>query len=81
MNVVAHAKLTFQMLTSLKKYLYSQSQYSNPWDSKCLVLKAQMVRAFGMNLKVGGSNPAQVATFSISKTFTLSQQRLFVCRK
>ena len=44
----------------IKKYLYRQSQCSNTWDSKCLVLIAQMVRAFGMN-------PPQVQTFSVSK--------------
>ena len=27
MNAVARAQLTFQMLTSFKKYLYRQSQY------------------------------------------------------
>ena len=55
------------MVTLLKKYLYRQSQYSKPWDSKCLALIAQMVRAFGTNPKVGGSNPPQVETFSVSK--------------
>ena len=55
------------MLTSLKKYLYRQSQYSKTWDSKCLALIAQIVRAFGMNPKVGGSSPPQVEAFSVSK--------------
>ena len=49
MNAIARAQLTFQMLTLLQKYLYGHSQYSKPWDSKCLALIAQMVRAFGMN--------------------------------
>ena len=40
-----------------------------------------MVRAFGMNPKVGGSSPPYVETFSVSKTLTLSQEHLFVCRK
>ena len=51
------------------------------WDSKCLALIAQMVRAFGMNPKVGDSSPSQVETFSVSKTLTLSQEHPFVCRK
>ena len=42
---------------------------------------AQMVRAFGMNPKVGGSSPPSVETFSVSKTLTLSQEHRFVCRK
>ena len=57
MKAVAHAKFTFQMLTSLKKYLYRQSQYKKTWDSKSLALIAQMVGAFGMNPKVGDSSP------------------------
>ena len=39
------------------KNLYCQSQYSKTWDSKCMVLIAQMVREFGMNPKVEGSSP------------------------
>ena len=58
------AGLTFQTLTLLQKYLYSQSQYSNTWDRKCLAPIAQMVRAFGMNPKVVGSSSPQVVTFS-----------------
>ena len=60
MNAVARAQITFQMLTLLQKYHYRQSQYSKTWDSKCLALIAQMVRAFDMNPKVGGSSPAHV---------------------
>ena len=71
MNAVAHAQVTFQMLTLLKKYLYRQSQYSNTWDSKCLSLIAQVVSAFGMNPKVGGSSAPQAKTFSFSKSLTL----------
>ena len=74
MNVVARAMLTFQILTLLKKYLYRQSQSSKTWYIKCLALIAQLVRAFGMNPKVGGLNPSQVETFSVSKTLTLSQE-------
>ena len=37
-----------------------------------LALIAEMVRAFDMNPKVGGSSPPQVETFSVSKTLTLS---------
>ena len=40
-----------------------------------------MVRAFGMNPKVGGSSPSLVETFSVSKTLTFSQEHPFVCRK
>ena len=42
---------------------------------------AQMVRAFGMNLKVGGSSPPQVETLSVSKTLILSREHPFMCRK
>ena len=51
------------------------------WDSKCLALIAQMVRAFGMNPKVGGLSPSQVEAFTVLKTLTLSQEHPFVCRK
>ena len=34
-------------------YIYHQSQYSKIWDSKCLALITQMLRAFGINPKVG----------------------------
>ena len=65
MNAVARAQFTFQMLTLLKKYLYCQSQYSKTWDSKCLALIAQMVRALGMNPRNGGSSPPQVETITV----------------
>ena len=81
MNAVSRARLTFQMSTLLKKYLYRQCQYSITWDIKCLALIAQIVRAFGMNPKVGGSSPPQVDTFSVSKTLSPSQEHSFVCRK
>ena len=80
-NAVAPAQLIFQMLTLLKKYRYHQSQYSKTWDSKCLALIAQKVGAFGMNLKVWGSSPRRVETFSVSKTLTYSHEHPFVCRK
>ena len=38
----------------------------NTWDSKCLALIAQVVRAFGMNPKIGGSSLSQVETFSLN---------------
>ena len=41
------------------KYLYRQSQYWTPWDSKCLALKTLMVRAFGVNPKVRSSSPPE----------------------
>ena len=63
------------MLTLLQKYLYHQSQYLKTWDSKCLSLIYQMVGAFGINWKVGGSSPPQVETFSVSKTFTITSVR------
>ena len=69
MNAVARAQLTFQMLTSLQKYLHHQSQHSKTWDSKCLTLVAQTVRAIGMNPKVGGSSPLQVEPFLCIKNF------------
>ena len=71
MNAVDRAQLTFQMVTLLQKYLYHQSQYSKTWDSICLALIAQMVIAFGMNPKIGGSSPLQFETFSVSKALTL----------
>ena len=81
MNALAHAQLTFQMLSLLHQYLYHHSQYSKAWNSKCLALINQVVRTFGMNLKVGGWSPPQVETFSVSKTLTLSQEHPFVCQK
>ena len=81
MNAVACAQLTFQMLTSIQKYLYHLSQYSKPWDRQCLALIAQMVRAFGMNPKFGGTSAPQVETFSVSKCLTLSQEHPLLCRK
>ena len=67
MNAVARAQLTIQILTLLQKYLYRQSQYSNTWDNICLASIAQVVGAFGMNSKIGGSSPPQVETCSFSK--------------
>ena len=46
------------------------------WDSKCLALIAQMVRAFGVNPEVGGSSPSQVETFSVSKNFWLFHKNI-----
>ena len=37
------------------------------------ILIDQMVRALGMNPKIVCSSPAQIETFSISKTLTLSE--------
>ena len=68
------AQLTFQMLTLLQKYLYHQSQYSKTWDRKCLALISQMVRAFGINPKVGGFKYPSGRDFSVSKTSTRSQE-------
>ena len=81
MNAVAHAQLTFQMQTFLKKYLYHKSQCSKTWGSKCLVLICQMVRVIGMNPKVGDSSPSQAETFSVSNFFALSPENPFLCGK
>ena len=81
MNAVAHTQLTFQMLTLLQKISIPPNQYSKTWDSECLALIDQIVRAFSMNPKVGGSSPPQVETFSASTTLTHSQEHPFVCRK
>ena len=63
------------------KYIYTaRASVKKTWDSKCLALIAQMVRAFGMNPKIGGSSPPQVETFSVSKTLTLSQEHPFVSK-
>ena len=59
-------------------YVYHQSQFSNTWDSKCVALIVQVVRAYGMNPKVGGS--PRVETFSVSKMSTLSKEQLFRSR-
>ena len=67
MNAVACAQITFQMLTLLQTYLYHQSQYSKTWDSKCLPLAAQMVRAFGMNPKFGARVPLRSRHFLSQK--------------
>ena len=61
--------------------LYRQSRYSNPWDSKCLALIAQVVRAFGMNPKIESSSLPHFGTFSITKISTLSQEHLYVTTK
>ena len=42
------------------------------------IYRAQVVRAFGMSPKVGGSRTPQVETFSVSKTSTLSKEHLWV---
>ena len=82
MNAVAHAQFAFQMSTLLQKYLYHHNQYSNTWDSKYLALVAQVIWAFGMNPKIGGSSPSGVETLSVSKkTSTLSREYPFVSRK
>ena len=39
-----------------------------------MALVAEMVRAFDMNRKVGGSSSSHVETFSVSKTLMLSQE-------
>ena len=60
--------------------LYYQCQYSKTWDSKCLALIAQMVRAFGINPNVGCSSPPQVEIFLSQKrsqdTFTRTPVRV-----
>ena len=70
MNIVARAQLTFHTFT-LKKHLYHRSWYSKTLGRKFLALIAQMVRAFGINPKVGGSSLPQAETFSVSKTLTI----------
>ena len=59
--------VNISMLTLLQKYLYHQSQYSATWDSKCLALIAQMVRAFGMNPKRGVRVPLRSRHFLSQK--------------
>ena len=73
MDAVARAQLTFQMLTLLQKYLYRQSQYSKTWDSKCLVLIAQIFRAFGMNPKIGVRVPLRPRHFLSQKFATFKR--------
>ena len=48
------------------------------WESKCLAPTDQMVRAFGVNLKVWGSSPPQVEIF-LSQT--ISQEHPCVSQK
>ena len=49
------------------KYICRQSHCLKIWDSNFLALITQMVRAFRMSAKVGGSNITQVETFIFSK--------------
>ena len=67
-------QITFQMLTLLQRYLFRQSQYS---ISKSLALIAEMVRAFGMDLKVEGSSPLRSRYF-LSQNFD-NFTRISVC--
>ena len=53
-----------------KNFYTARSSIQKNW----LALIAEMVRALGMNLKVGGSSPPQVKTFSVSTTLTLLQE-------
>ena len=78
-KINAVAQLTFQTKTLFKKYLHRQSQSSKTWDSKCLALIAQMVRAFSVNPKVGGLSPPQVETFSVSKKLWHFQKNIHSC--
>ena len=48
-NAVARAQLTFQRLTLLQNIYTARASVQKHWDSKCLALIAQMVRAFGMS--------------------------------
>ena len=63
MNAVARAKLTYQMINLLQRYIYHQNQCSKTWYSKCLALIVQWVTVFGMNPKVGGSSPLRSRHF------------------
>ena len=72
--------VNIQILTLFKKYLYCQSQCSKHGTAKCLALITQMVRAIGMNPKVGGSSPPQVETFRSQNPY-ISQEHPFMCRK
>ena len=63
MNAVAHAQLKFQMLTWTSKISAPPEPVKKTWDSKCMALAAQMVRAFGMNPKVRCSSFPQGETF------------------
>ena len=76
-RAVETAKMLFSKAYAEGKYPYlALLSYRNT-----LALIVQMVRAFGMNLMVGGLSPSQVETFSVSKTLALSQEHLFMCRK
>ena len=66
-NAVARAQLTFQMFTLLKKYLYHKSMCSKTWDSKCLALIAQMVRAFAWIRRLGVRVPLKLRHFLSQK--------------
>ena len=65
----------------VKNIYTARASIKKTWDSKCLVLIAQVIKAFGLNTKVMGSSPPQVETFSVSKTLALSQEHPFVCWK
>ena len=64
-----------------KNICTARASLKKTWDSKCMALVAQMVRAFGMNPKVRCSSFPQVETFYASKTLVLSQEHPFLCRK
>ena len=44
----------------------TSEQVFKTWGSKCLALIAQMVRAFGMNPKIGASSSPRAETFFVS---------------
>ena len=76
MNVVAHAHLSFQILTLLQKYLYCQSQYSKPLGSKCLALIAEISDTF-TRTSIRESKIYAVARAQLtSQMFTLLQREL-----
>ena len=61
-------KVNISNINFTTKISISQNQYSRTKDSKCLALIAQLVRAFGMNSKVGGLSPPKIEIFSVSKS-------------
>ena len=78
MNVVSLTQFIFQMLILFKKMCTARASVQR--HVTCLALIAQLVRAFGMNPKVGGSSPPQAETFSVSKTLAFSPDYPFVSK-
>ena len=66
MHAVARTQLSFQMLLLLKKNYIARASIRIYGAANALI--AQVVRAFGMSPKFGGSSPPEVETFFGTKS-------------